>query len=157
MNPFEYTNPLFHDTEYHIKLDRTLYAKNYKENHPNHNNLWDDVELCIKNSEYDSYILSYNYDWDNEDKLYMYLHFHKKEIRDIIKNIINLLNEKFNNEWLLYCTIPKLTSLIVLKFKNEKYLLDSICEHQRIHGYLNTKAKIDFYLNTIKPLRSQHL
>lgn len=156
MYPFIFKNVWGDNREYHIFLKRKCLAKNYKENHPNHNNLWDDVKLCIQKSEYNSFIESYNYDWDRKDTLYMYIHVNIN-FKDKIKSIIDLLNQTYQKEWIFYCNIPKLSSIIARKFEDNEFLINSILEDQRIYGYESTKAKTECYLKIIKPSIQEHL
>ena len=154
---FTYRKPWDSETEFHIYLYRTYLGRNYKENHPNHNNLWDDVRLCLQKSEYNSIIESYNYDWNSKDKLYMFIYLRENNTSDVMNSIINLLNTTYQNEWILYCNMPKLSTLIVRKFNNIEFLINSICEDQRLYGYESTKSKTDYYLKYMKPIALQDL
>lgn len=116
-------------SEYHIKI-KNVCLRYYDYNI--------DV-LLFKVKEYLSkYNIRVNFDEDWEGEKYSWIHV-KSDNDEFIKKIIQELNTINFNQ------IPNLTEIICDKFKNTKFLLDSVCEHQKIYGYDETKRAIELY------------
>ncbi len=56
------------------------------------------------------------------------------------------LRAQYRNEWSIHITIPTLRRMIYEKFNNNKlFLLTSVCEHQKLHGYESAMNACHFY------------
>jgi hypothetical protein len=151
---FSYSQPMLglyelekkNKTEYRIHL---LYDNMKCERYTDHTgrDLWNDIEEYLK-SKFEHVILRLGSDNDYFDnEAYLWVHVDLNTGKETIKTIVDGLNEKYMSDWLQHVNIPKLTRMLEVKFRNTKFLLESVCEYQKQFGYESTRAAINIYLD----------
>ena len=65
----------------------------------------------------------------------------------MITKIIADLNEKYESDWKPFVRVPKLKRMLEERFRDQKFLLQSVCEYQRQFGFDQTQVAINVFFN----------
>ena len=153
---FKYTNPILQISlndnghyEYHITITNNKFHQEY---YDNTNEYFLSVVSKYIKCKWSNELLTLQIDHQNDDssRPYIWIHIKIQDHKITIKNIIDDLNEKYNNEWKIH-SVPKLMTCICKKLSgSERFFAESLCEYQDTHGKNKTKEFLHTYFQDIK-------